>query len=256
MRICTEQDRSALNRYLDVNPALNLFFIGDIENNGFDSDFQQVYVEEDEQGFHAVYLVYRKNLCIMSNENHVRQDLVDQLIRDCRIQAVNGCRELMEQLSLPEYTRRDDCLFARMAVPNEMVDTSRVERLLPQDAEEIVKIEEEAFHMPGSADGIRHSMKNGSGRVYGVRENGAIAAVAESTAECRNLAMVVGVCTRPQHRRQGYASACITRLSNDLLKEGKTPCLFYDNPDAARIYKALGYEDIGTWSMARKAVAE
>ena len=52
MRKCTEQDRSALNRYLDVNPALNLFFIGDIENNGFDSDFQQVYAEEDGQGFH------------------------------------------------------------------------------------------------------------------------------------------------------------------------------------------------------------
>ena len=61
--------------------------------------------------------------------------------------------------------------------------------------------------------------------------------------------MAIGVASDPACRGRGYAAACIAKLSAALLAEGKTPCLFYDNPSAARIYKALGYRDIGDWSL-------
>jgi predicted GNAT family acetyltransferase len=38
-------------------------------------------------------------------------------------------------------------------------------------------------------------------------------------------------------------------LCLDVLAEGKTLCLFYDNPKAGSIYKRLGFKDIGFWSM-------
>ncbi|MGP4075489.1 GNAT family N-acetyltransferase [Halobacillus sp. K22] len=62
-------------------------------------------------------------------------------------------------------------------------------------------------------------------------------------------AMVVGVCTHPEHKNQGYASVCMTKLCQELLAEGKMLCLFYDNPEAGSIYKRLGFEDIGKWMM-------
>ena len=37
---------------------------------------------------------------------------------------------------------------------------------------------------------------------------------------------------------------------HDLLKEGKSLCLFYDNPKAGSIYHRLGFENIDRWTMA------
>ncbi|TKI86654.1 GNAT family N-acetyltransferase, partial [Bacillus cereus] len=34
-------------------------------------------------------------------------------------------------------------------------------------------------------------------------------------------------------------------------KESRTLCLFYNNPVAGRIYKRLGFKDIGMWTMYR-----
>jgi len=34
-----------------------------------------------------------------------------------------------------------------------------------------------------------------------------------------------------------------------VLQEGKVLCLFYDNPEAGKIYKRLGYVDIGKWAV-------
>jgi hypothetical protein len=36
-----------------------------------------------------------------------------------------------------------------------------------------------------------------------------------------------------------------------VLDEGKTLCLFYNTPEEGRIYKRLGFKDIGMWTMHR-----
>ena len=41
------------------------------------------------------------------------------------------------------------------------------------------------------------------------------------------------------------------KLFKDVMDEGKLLCLFYDNPEAGRIYKRLGFTDIGMWTMYR-----
>nr|WP_304362706.1 GNAT family N-acetyltransferase [Bacillus pseudomycoides] len=64
-------------------------------------------------------------------------------------------------------------------------------------------------------------------------------------------AMVVGVCTHPSHRGRGYASLILQKMIWDFTQEGRTLCLFYNNPAAGRIYKRLGFKDIGTWTMYR-----
>jgi predicted GNAT family acetyltransferase len=65
--------------------------------------------------------------------------------------------------------------------------------------------------------------------------------------------MVVSVMTRPGYRGRGYATACVSRLCADLLREGKRVCLLYNNPAAARIYRRLGFGDIGDWLVLRRS---
>jgi predicted GNAT family acetyltransferase len=63
--------------------------------------------------------------------------------------------------------------------------------------------------------------------------------------------MVVGVCTKEEYRKRGLASIVVEKLVKDVLAEGKIACLFYDNPEAGRIYKRIGFKDIGMWTMYR-----
>ena len=117
--------------------------------------------------------------------------------------------------------------------------------------EDIAELSDQVFGRKPSRDGIRDNIEGGSGRYYGIKKDGKLVALAGSTAECEGLAMVVGVGTDENNRSRGYATKVVGRLSDDLLKEGKLPCLFYENPAAARIYKKIGYRDIGNWMMIR-----
>ena len=252
--LCTEADRGRLNDYLKRHEVLNLFFIGDIENFGFDSSFQHVWTEEEEDGIHAAYLQYRGNLCLQSYDGRLDPAFIDRICEEYRITCVNAETPLFEGLALPQYPVHEDCSFASMAAPHDLVDTALVKRLGEADVEAVCSLRRECFQHSGAneEESLRNTLRTHSGREYGIFEDGRLVSVAGSTAECAHLAMAVGVCTARDSRGRGYASMCITRLSNDLLAEGKTPCLFYNNPSAARIYKALGYQDVGCYSMRQK----
>ncbi|NJM71317.1 MAG: GNAT family N-acetyltransferase [Scytonema sp. RU_4_4] len=63
-----------------------------------------------------------------------------------------------------------------------------------------------------------------------------------------NGAAVSLVYTPPEHRRKGYASACVAALSQTLLNQGHRYCfLFTDlaNPTSNHIYQAIGYQPVG-----------
>ncbi len=254
MKKCTENDRQKLNDYLDLDPALNLFFIGDIENFGFDKDFQHVYIDEDEDGIHAAYLVYRHNLCLQSYEDRRDQEFVDRLIKEYNITSAGGESSLLDGYKFDLLPEKIDCSFAQMEHKNEDIDTSGVIPLDLLDIDDIAELQRICF--PDNADkdldGLRLNLVTGTGRYFGIRENDKLVSMAGSTAECRSLGMVVDVCTHPDSRGKGFATKCIAKLSNDLLQDRKMPCLFFGNPEAGNIYRKIGYEDIAGWSMRKK----
>lgn len=79
--------------------------------------------------------------------------------------------------------------------------------------------------------------------------DGKVIVTASTTAENSMSAMVVAVATHPDYRGKGLAKHVVARLCGDLLAEGRSLCLFYDNPNAGLIYKKLGFKDVGFWSM-------
>ncbi len=58
------------------------------------------------------------------------------------------------------------------------------------------------------------------------------------------------VYTPPEARGRGYASACVTALSQLLLSRGWSYCLIFTdvkNPKARKIYRRIGYRDVGSY---------
>lgn len=110
-------------------------------------------------------------------------------------------------------------------------------------------IQEFAGSGSGMRTSLRQTLQSGTGRTYYVEQDGKVIATASTSAENSQSAMIVGVATHPDYRRQGLARRLVAQLCNDLLAEGKSLCLFYDNPKAAEIYEDLGFRRIGAWRM-------
>jgi predicted GNAT family acetyltransferase len=87
------------------------------------------------------------------------------------------------------------------------------------------------------------------GRVFVATAKGRIVSVALSNTETQGLAMIGGVYTPPDSRYQGYASACMFAICQDLVADEKEACLCYDDPGAGSIYRRLGFEEIGYWRL-------
>lgn len=69
------QDHDRLMDYLADEAAVNLFIIGDIENFGYESDFQDVWADFDENdGYRAVLLRYYDSFILYSKGSYDAED--------------------------------------------------------------------------------------------------------------------------------------------------------------------------------------
>ena len=84
--------------------------------------------------------------------------------------------------------------------------------------------------------------------------DGKILAMAMKTRPIAHSITVSGVYTPPEHRRRGYASILVARLSQLLLDEGYQFVNLFtdlDNPTTNKIYQAIGYRPVCNFHMFR-----
>ncbi|MCA0971830.1 GNAT family N-acetyltransferase [Halobacillus litoralis] len=259
IRLLTEQDQKACERLLLQKPAENLFLISDIENFGFHQDFQKLWGEyNDDRELIAVLLKYRSNYICYADQPFDAERFGQIISEDPDFRELSGLDE-MTKLILPHIDRNKKhsrhLYYAKMDTLEPFPFPKRdqdVKLAGLNDVPNIAKLHDQIDDFEESdtrEDDLRAGMENHSSRTYVIQDGGHFVSAASTTAENSAAAMVVGVCTHPDHTQKGYASLIMNRLCEDLLAEGKSLCLFYDNPKAGTIYKRLGFKDIGSWTM-------
>lgn len=88
-------------------------------------------------------------------------------------------------------------------------------------------------------------INHGTGRAVSACSDGNTAAIACVFFESECCGFLGGVATDERYRGRGLASALVSHICNDLLKQNKTPLISCVNPAAKRLYKSLGFEDMG-----------
>lgn len=245
---CSEKHREECLRYLKQEPALNLFFIGDIENYGFNQGFQTVFVDKDET-VHTIYLVFHDSLLITSQENKVDKEFVEKLLNEYTIRLIQGRQSLLDQLSEVGF-EKESCEFCITdEIHQEYSTTQSIQKATLEDIESICNLVGQVFNYNPNQDMISKRISSKEGRHVFIKQAGKMIAQANSTAETNDAAMIGGVATDPQYRRLGLATALVSSLCNELLTEGKQPCLFFSNDEAGRIYMKLGFKKIADWTM-------
>lgn len=252
--------------YLTVEPEFNLFLIGDIESMGIESEHVACYTSDSWQEgttFPYFILIYRNNGLVYSHDINYNYIEVAEFLNTFHLRNISGKDSLITPL-IP-YVEDRPVQRTYMARLNQMnqppTDTGfKVRRLTKQDIPAIydlyIQIDEFAsmYRTMTKEEAYKDISMNIAeiGRTYGVFEGDTLLSVAQTSAENSTSAMVVGVATLPAHRGCGYAKATVTKLCGDCLQGGMNfLCLFYDNPSAGRIYRSIGFQEIGIFTILR-----
>ncbi|BEP28429.1 GNAT family N-acetyltransferase [Helicovermis profundi] len=266
VRVVNEEDRKNVLEFLLVEPSINIFIIGDIENEGFNKDYQTLWGYYDSDNvIKGVLLKYYNYFIVYYNDQ-----LLDTLEEELMI--IAEFKELLK--SFPELNilsgkssiiEKFSDVFYKSTIRREyFLELSSSELLKEKDANvQIAKLEDAKaiydlrntiieFRKIGQVplERIQKEISENKTKIYFYKNReGEIISLAQITAENKDSAMVIGVCTKEGDRGKGYASKCVSNLARDLLLKNKKVCLFYDNELAGKIYHRLGFENIGNWSM-------
>lgn len=279
MRRLGEADRKRLLEYVGREPEMNLFFFGDIENYGLESETVSAYALSDGANWDCVLLEYFDMYLFYSQREDFQIGEVTAFLRSREIRSISGKAELIRQFQpyYPEMRLSETYMCRcnraalqavspkgeagmndRTAVGNFPENTVELRPMTEKDVREIVALYqeiEEFAHTYGDPEKAQKELEVNFAcgeLVVGAFENGTLAAIAGTSGSNSRSAMLVGVATRPGFRKKGYATAVVREVCRRSFLDGKEfLCLFYDNPEAGRIYRGMGFEEIGLYDMLR-----
>lgn len=262
IRKLVEEDNNKLMKLVMDEPEYNLYIIGDVENFGYNQNFLELFGEFDDDGvlsavlvrYFSIFMLYAK--CSFDIYEFVN------IIKNCdNIGSIVGKTEIVSQFEKTSlgFNKSELHHFAVLKEinPSFKIDTKIVVRKVTiEDVERVINLKNSIKEFSRGSNNFKeillNDLKAGATHGYYVEVDGNIVSYAQTSAENSKSAMVVSVMTDEKYRKKGLASACIKVLCNDLIKQQKTLCLFYKNPEAGAIYKRIGFNEIGLWSMYMK----
>lgn len=243
----------ARDPYRYLTPRLNL------EVFGFESaEVRPWGAFEAEGALRGVLLRYSNTILITDDDGATASWFTPLVDAEEGLAGVRGSAEAVSRLrsELRRYTATGLeastflCLFRPPNCPEELLQRARRAGL--DDLDPLTHLYAGANAMYRSRANI--ATKLADSRVFVVEETSPgkprrIVACALLNIEGGAAGLIGGVYTLPAARGRGFASACTAALSLDLQRDGKTPCLFYENPVAGRVYRRLGFEEKAHWSL-------
>lgn len=253
----TEINRAEILKYCSDEPSINLFIIGDIELYGFESEFQDVWMQTSDDNMSGIILRYHDNFILYSKTALEFYEIMD-LMKDYKVNVISGKGTLINQLYplvKKDFNKRE-MNFAELDTTEHLEDVSEIVlKAAENDAEDIARsydhIDEFKHLYAGGFEGrltqISNRIKSSEGVHMFIKEDNIIVSHGNTAAETSSCAMIGGVMTLPNYRGNGYAKKVVSALGHDLCNRGKKACLFYGTNEAKQLFGSLGFKDIDNW---------
>ncbi len=257
----TENEREMINRYCMDEAISNLFILADIENFGFDSEFQNVWYELKEEKMIGVVLRYYDNLILYSKTLETNFEIIDEIFNQYDIRILSGKKTVISHVS----KLMDDQPFISIAMEyNDKKIDNKTSRLInvatTQDATDIARCygEYDAFKglysdiLEERAKQITDRMVSGEGKHVFIKDDQTIISHGNTSGECSFAGMIGGLFTNPDYQRQGYASSILTYLTNDLISRNKKAVVLVGNRELKPFFDSQGFIAVDDWAILRR----
>lgn len=245
-------DIGELIQFLQIDYANNLYFFTYLDENGINPE-NHIMVGKINGEIVIAILITPVHCSISSSNIDYIEQAAEQIPPLSSLHVVGRSDYVEKLLSIGEGPERDQheyslCQLSVGSTSNNPRHNST--GASHADLRELVQFysnNDMLYDAKGRLPGILNW-----GRVHYVRHNRKIVSCALTTTETDDAAMIGAVFTNPEHRNRGYASSCLMRLCRELIKQKKTPYLFYKTEDLhlESLYKRLGFEKIGDWVLA------
>ncbi|MEG0181627.1 MAG: GNAT family N-acetyltransferase [Peptostreptococcaceae bacterium] len=254
LKLNEEHNNQVIN-YLKQEENFNLLLIGDVERYGYDNYFFNIWGNFDNKGNIRGLLIQAFDLLTLYSIDNYNLISFVEYINKLIYRNINGKIDTLKFIEPYIYHNRERivtfCALKNINYLKEQNIDMNVKKIKFGKIKKILKLYEDIdeFEKP-NIQSIKSNLK--SGRGYYIEENKTVVSMAKSTSENKTHAMVIGVGTHPMYRNKGYATKCMVKLCYSLIRENKLPCLFYDNEEAGKIYKKIGFKELGQWVIYYK----
>ena len=252
IRKLNDSYHSKVINYLKREKDFNLFIIGDISRYGYNNYFLDIWASIDKKGnIDAIVLKYFEYLIFYSQGNFDIDEIAN-FINNLDYIEISGKLDILQKLEGKINVKHkrivNFCTLCDYTKLNDIEIGFRPKKIGFRNINKVVKLYEHIHEFENTTvENIKNSLKTGRG--YCIEINKKVVAMAKSTLETSTHAMIVGVGTHPDFRNRGLATKCIVKICTEIINENKTPCLFYDNIEAGKIYKKLGFREKGYWGI-------
>jgi len=255
MQKCKNTDKPELLAFLKQRPSEKCFFLGDVENFDIEEEFIDVWVIRSGTTITSVLLRYYRFYLISTADHGDMEKICRKISEDDQCESVSGILETIDlasrlinmkklkRLYLAELTRKSLKEFEPDHNP------LKAEKENINELFEYQKTIEEFSTTEENRESFGQEIITGTGRMYYIKQQNKIVSAATLTAENSLNGTIIGVSTDKEFRNRGYARACVGKLCREVTEENKSVILFYDNPDAGKLYKSLGFRDINRWGI-------
>ena len=256
IKILDKKYEKKVIEYLNLEKEINTFNLQEIQNYGFENVFYKIYSDIDEFGNIKGILFKCFEYLTFYAYKDFDVDGFCEFISDMEFSEISGkssCVDIIaEKLGLLKYRKVHLCELEEINEEDKDLDCNlKLKKINVFNIKRVVNLYEQITEFQNTTlEGLRSNLK--SGRGYCIEYRKKIISMAKSTAENKNTAMIIGVGTHPEYRNRGLATKCLIKLCEELLKEGIKPCLFYDNEEAGKLYRKLGFKRIDEWTVYYK----
>lgn len=252
-----ESHKDEFLKFVEVNPTLNLFYMGDYLAYGFDDPICSYFGIFRDGNLAVCCMVYRTSLHVSGDyvNDEETQEIYD-LYKTHKCDNFTTSKNFFGLLeNFPNPMKLEICelsVYQEPYKPN--LTFNNVEILDMADAGEFIKVRAKIFSTPLETSDFIEEHSSGKSISYCVKDDGKIVSVATVTALTPDAAMIVGVGTLDDYRQQGLATACMLTLCNDMKSSGRETVLFYTNPLAGAMYHKLGFVDQEPYYLAKELI--
>jgi predicted GNAT family acetyltransferase len=260
IRRAFNEDKACVIALLEQNEAMNCPMIAQINRFGFDKDFQDIWLyQNDENQIQGVIL------------RHFNQMYLHEVMQDADYEEIASFSSFLSAdmiwsdesslTAMQPFLEAFELNASRHMVLEHtqcLYEDHEVEEAGPEDCARLAAMiyENEEFRQFYASEeeirkGIGRRMALGQCRYRVLRQDGMIVSQAYTTMETANFATIGGVITDKAYQNRGFAGKVVSALARDIFKSGKKPNLFYHDETAGRLYKRLGFTDVGGYGVLR-----